>query len=192
MPPLSSAAKSKNKIRESRRSRSRNTTPSSVLSAGTSSALPSVTPYLELDISRLLISDHPQYSDALEKLESRHGVLEPKQLSLIIDQLKYLGDSAEKRAESCENAIRRLHETLKEVETEQKERDRQADQERKLKARKAAQSSEGPAKHGKARKRKDRIETFEGVEVKHEGTSLGSFSQDMKSFSKSLDILPMA
>ena len=146
--------------------------------------MPSVTPYLELETSRLLVSDHPQYSDALEKLESRHGVLEPKQLSLIIDQLKYLGDSAEKRAESCENAIRRLHETLKEVETEQKERDRQADQDRKRKAKKEAQSIaiEVPAKQGKAKKRKDRLEAFEGVEVKHEGMSDGPFSIDAKSF----------
>ena len=175
MPPLSAAAKSKNKTRESRRSRSRNTTPSSVISAGTAPAVPTVTAYLELDTSKLYIPNHPQYSDALEKLESRHGALDPKQLQEIIDQLKQLSDSADKRAESCENAIRRLHETLREVEADQKERDRQAEQARRAKAKKEAQN-ETTTKNGKAKKRKDRVEVFDNVEVKHEGQYLSCMS----------------
>ena len=171
MPPLSSATKSKNKARESRRSRSRNTTPSSVLSAGAASTVPTTTAYLELDTTKLHIPSHPQYSDALERLESRSVGLDPKQLQEIIDQLKQLSESADKRAEACENAIRRLHETLREVEADQKERDRQAEQERRAKAKKAAKS-EATIKNGKAKKRKDRVETFESVEVKHEGQYL--------------------
>jgi len=169
MPGLSAAAKSKNKSRDARRSRSRNTTPSSVLSGGTAPAGPSITLFLELDTTKLIVPAHPQYGDIVDRLESKAAALDPKQLQDISDQLKQLGDSAEKRVASCEYSIRKLHEQAKEVEAEPKERDKQAEQTRRAKARKEAQPTEASQKNGKAKKRKDRVEGFDGVEVKHEG-----------------------
>ncbi|KAJ4545015.1 Transcriptional regulator [Exophiala dermatitidis] len=134
MPPLGSGGKGKGKHqqRDARRSRSRNTTPSSVLSTGTTT----------------------------------HGTrLEPKSLHDIIDQLKHLSESAEKRAESCEKAIRLIHEQKKELESDQQHREREAEQARRVKARKEEAHSQ---KNPKAKKRKDRPETVDNVEIKRE------------------------
>ncbi|KAK5268757.1 Transcriptional regulator, partial [Exophiala xenobiotica] len=79
--------------------------------------------------------------------------------------LKHLSDAAEKRAESCEKAIRLIHEQKKELESDHQERELQAEQARRAKARKEeSQSSKNP----KAKKRKDRPETFDSVEIKRE------------------------
>lgn len=164
MPPLGSASKSKGKSRDGRRSRSRNTTPSSVLSAGTAPAGPTTSPLLELELSKLLVSSRPTYSEIIDQLESHGTRLEPKSLHDIIDQLKHLSDSAEKRAESCEKAIRVIHEQKKDIESDQQDRERQAEQARRAKARK-----EESQKNTKAKKRKDRPETFDNVEIKREG-----------------------
>lgn len=166
MPPHGSANKSKVKSRDGRRSRSRNTTPSSVVSAGTAPSLPSTTPFLELDTSKLLVSPQYHYADILDQLDTKVINFEPKRLQDIIDQLKHLSDSAEKRAESCEKAIRVIHDQLKELETEHKERERQADQARRAKARKEESSSQ---KNAKAKKRKDRPDSIDNVEIKREG-----------------------
>lgn len=166
MPPLSSATKSKNKNRDARGSRSRNTTPSSVISTGGAPvSAPSVTPFLELDTSRLLVADQPQYADILDRLETKPANLESRHLQDIIDQLKQLSDSAEKRVESCEKAIRVIHDQLKELESEHKERERQ-DQARKAKVRKEEMSSQ---KNVKAKKRKERPGSVENIEIKREG-----------------------
>src|SRR6201996_5809169 len=165
MPSLGSASKSKNKNREGRRSRSRNTTPSSVLSAGTAPLGPTTTPLLELEVSKLLVLAKPNYADIIDHLESHGARLEPKPLNDIIDQLKHLSDSAEKRAELCEKAIRVIHEQKKDLESEQKDRERQADQARRPKARKEEATSQ---KNLKAKKRKERTETFDSVEIKKE------------------------
>ena len=167
MPPLGSASKGKNKNREGRRSRSRNTTPSSVLSAGTAPSGPTTTPLLELEVSRLLVSPKPNYAEIIDHLESHGSKLEPRSLHDIIDQLKHLSDSAEKRAELCEKAIRVIHEQKKDLESDQQDRERQAEQARRAKARK-----EESQKNTKAKKRKDRTETFDSVEIKKEGMFL--------------------
>ena len=170
MPPLPGASKRKHKDRDARRSRSRNTTPSSVISAGTAPpSLPTTTPWLDLETAKLMVDQYPhQYSDILAQLETKSSNLEPKQLQGIIDQLKKLGDFAEVRVESCEKAIRLIHEQMRDVEAEYKERERQADQARKTKAKK----EEASQKTGKAKKRKDRPESTESVYVKDEGKSL--------------------
>lgn len=169
MPPLSSASKSKNKNRDGRRSRSRNTTPSSVLSAGTAPPGPTTTPLLELEISKLVPSSKPNYADIIDHLESHGSKLDAKPLTEIIDQLKHLSDAAEKRAELCERAIRIIYEQKKELDSDQLERDRHAEQARRAKARKEEASSQ---KNLKAKKRKDRPETFDSVEIKKEGVLL--------------------
>lgn len=165
MPPLGSASKSKNKQKDARHSRSRNTTPSSVLSASAIASAPSTTPFLQLDTSRLLVASQPSYAEILDRLEIKPSNLEPRQLQDVIEQIKHLNDSAEKRIDSCEKAIRVIHDQLKDLDSEHKERERQAEQARRIKARKEDASSQ---KNNKAKKRKDR-DTAE-VEIKREGT----------------------
>ncbi|KAJ9611257.1 Transcriptional regulator [Cladophialophora chaetospira] len=165
MPPLGSASKSKNKVRDGRRSRSRNTTPSSVISAGTAPLGPTTTPLLELEVSKLLVSAKPNYADIIDHLESHGSRFEPRLLSDIIDQLKQLSESAEKRAELCEKAIRVIHEQKKELDSDQQDRERQAEQARRTKARKEEATAQ---KNSKAKKRKERTETFDSVEIKKE------------------------
>lgn len=166
MAPPTGASKRKHKDRDTRRSRSRNTTPSSVISAGTAPPVPTVTPYLELETSKLLEAAFPQYSDILDTLEAKPSTLEPKQLQGIIDQLKKLGDTTDVRVEACERALRLIHEQKRDVEFEHQEKERQAEQARRTKSKKEESSS----KTAKAKKRKDRGgEMVDGVEIKNEG-----------------------
>jgi transcriptional adapter 3 len=174
MPPLPSATKGKHKNRDGRRSRSRNTTPSSVISS-TAPSMPAQTAYLELETSKLLVGSQPQYTDILETLETRPSNLDPKRLQDIIEQLKILSESAEKRVESCERAVRLIHEQMRDVEFDQKERDRQAEQTRRTKAKK-----EESSKNVKAKKRKERPGSSDGVEIKKEGKSPFRTSEDLK------------
>lgn len=167
MPPLASASKGKGKNKEARRSRSRNTTPSSVISAGTAPIGATTTPLLDLDLNKLLVSSKPNYAEATDYLDSHGAKVEPKLLHDIIEQLKHLSESAEKRIESCEKAIRLIHEQKKELESDQQDRERQADHARRQKARK-----EESQKNTKAKKRKDRSEAFDIVEIKREGMFL--------------------
>lgn len=175
MPPYAGAKSKGGKARDGRRSRSRNTTPPSVISAPTLSG-PATTPFLELDTSKLLINAASVYSDILEKLESKAS-LDTKQFQDIISQLNSLGDGAEKRSDLCSAAMRTLHEQYAELEAEQKEKERQAEQMRKVKARQEARAAEAAASqknNGKPKKRKDRGE-FEGVEIKREGEFMVTF-----------------
>lgn len=171
MPPYAGAKSKGGKARDGRRSRSRNTTPSSVISAPAVLG-PALTPFLELDTSKLLINTPSVYSDILEKLESKAS-LDTKQFQDTISQLNSLGDGAEKRSDLCSAAMRTLHEQYAELEAEQKEKERQAEQLRKVKARQEARAAETAASQkniGKPKKRKDRGE-FEGIEIKREGES---------------------
>ena len=165
MPPLGSASKSKNKnVKEARHSRSRNTTPSSVLSATAAPGAPPTTPFLQLDTSKLLVASQPNYADILDRLETKPANLDPKQLQDTIEQLKQLGDSAEKRIDSCEKAIRLIHDQLKDLDSEHKERERHVEHAKRVKAKKDESSSQ---KNPRAKKRKDR--EAGDVEIKREG-----------------------
>jgi transcriptional adapter 3 len=161
MPPLPGAAKRKHKDREARRSRSRNTTPSSVISSSTVAPIATHTPWLDLETAKLMVAGHPQYSDILDQLEVKPSNLEPRRLQEVIDQLKKLSDSAEKRVESCEKAIRLIHEQMRDIEADHKERERQVEQARRTKAKKEESQ-------GKAKKRKERPESTD-VDIKKEG-----------------------
>lgn len=165
MPPLGSAGKKsqqkKTQAQAARDARqSRHTTPSStvVISVPTLNSSPTTTPFLALDTSKLLVAAQPSYGDILDRLETKPSNLEPRALNEIIDQLKQLSDAAEKRVESCETAIRMIHDQLKDIEFEQRERERQAEQTSRTKSRK------NESKTVKAKKRKDR----DAVEVKIE------------------------
>jgi transcriptional adapter 3 len=163
MPPIPSATKGKHKGRDARRSRSRNTTPSSVLSATTPS-IPSHTAFLELETSKLIVQPTPHYGEILEQLEGKPSSLEPKRLQDIIEQLKKLSEAADIRVETCERAMRLIHEKMRDAEYESKERERQAEPTRKSKPKKDESS-----KNLKAKKRKERPGSSEGVEIKKEG-----------------------
>lgn len=149
--------------------------------AAPSSTTPSTTPFLGLDTSKLLVANHPNYTDILDRLETKPSNLEPKSLQDIIEQLKNLSDAAEKRVDSCEKAIRLIHEQLKDLDTEHKERERQVEHAKRLKAKDKEEASQ---KKVKAKKRKDRENG--DVEIKREGESRNlhvTFLPAMQTFS---------
>lgn len=176
------ANKGKGKGRDGRRSRSRNTTPSSVISAGTGPVIPSVTPYLEVDTSKLHVPSHPQYGDILDRLDTKSGVPEPKHLETLVEQLRQLSEAAEARAQVCDAAMRELADKRKAIADEERERER-IDHELELRKAKAKRDTEersdgaGGKRAPKPKKRKERSEVLEeklahisdGVEVKVEG-----------------------
>ena len=109
MPPV--ANKGKAKGRDARRSRSRNTTPSSVISAGPAPPVPSLTPYLNVDTSKLHVPPHPLYGDILDRLDTKSGVSEPKHLEILVEQLRQLSEAAEAAARAASRGSR--HHLLK-------------------------------------------------------------------------------
>jgi hypothetical protein len=115
------------------------------------------------------------YADILEKLENKTTSLDTKQFQDIISQLNSLGDGAEKRSDLCSAAMRTLHEQYAELEAEQKEKERQAEQARKLKARQDARAAETAAPSQRSGKLKKRKGDFETVEIKREGESKTMF-----------------
>jgi transcriptional adapter 3 len=166
MPPV--ATKGKAKGRDARRSRSRNTTPSSVISAGTAPLVQSLTPYLNIDTSKLHAPSHPQYGDILDRLDTKSGVPEPKHL-----------EAAEARAQVCDAAMRQLADKRKAIADEEREQER-IDRELELRKAKAKRDTEersdgaGSRRGAKHKKRKERSEeklahVSDGVEVKVEG-----------------------
>jgi transcriptional adapter 3 len=158
MPPV--ANKGKAKGRDARRSRSRNTTPSSVISGGTAPPVQSFTPYLNIDTSKLHVPSHPQYGDILDRLDTKSGVPEPKHLETLVEQLRQLSDAAEARALVCDAAMRELADKRKAIADEEREQER-IDRELELRKAKAKRDTEersdGTAsKRGaKPKKRKD-------------------------------------
>lgn len=180
MPPF--ASKGKGKGRDPRRSRSRNTTPSSVLSAGTAPITHSATPYLEVDASKLQVPSAPQYSDILDRLDNKPGLPEGKQLELLVDHLRQLSEAAEARANACDTAMREIVDRRKTMADEDRERER-VEKEAELRKAKAKRDTEeasdgASSKRGpKPKKRKERSDPLEesiaqpadGVEVKVEG-----------------------
>lgn len=168
MPPVGSAGKkSQQKKAQAQAARdarqSRNTTPNStvVVSIPALNVSQTFTPLLNIDTSKLLVASQPTYADILDRLETKPSNLEPRSLNSIIEELRDLTDAAETRVETCENAIRTIHEQLKDIEFEQRERDREAEQHSRSKSKK------NESKTVKAKKRKDR-DTIE-VKVERDG-----------------------
>ena len=166
MPPLANKGKSKGRS-EARRSRSRNTTPSSVLSSGTAPLVPTVTAYLEVDTSKLMVPSSPTYTDVLDRLPNGANILEPKQIESLLDSLKTLSSVVEARSKSCEAAIRELVSKRKDIVEEQHENERlerEAEQRRALAKKEADDDEDRGRKSGKVKKRKDRSGTRGGAE----------------------------
>ena len=128
MPPL--AGKGKGKAREGRRSRSRNTTPSSVLSGSTAVTGPSITAYLDTDTSKLFVFTFLESAEILERLGTSGSVLDPTKLQSLLDHVMNISQTAESRSEACDQAMRKLQPKIRETEQEetQERLDREAEQ----------------------------------------------------------------
>ncbi|KAJ9191726.1 hypothetical protein DTO166G4_2990 [Paecilomyces variotii] len=151
------ANKGKGKGRETKPSRSRNTTPSSGLSATT--ALSSVSGYLDSDVSKVFVPANPQYSEILEKLGNGGTIPDSKSLESLIEHLKTLSELAEARGEACNAGMRELSQRRKEVLEDQREQE-QLEAEERLKMKWEAEDEEDgsrASKGGKLKKRKERV-----------------------------------
>ncbi|OKL59404.1 hypothetical protein UA08_05345 [Talaromyces atroroseus] len=154
------ANKSKGKGRDSRQSRSRNTTPSSGLSASTTIGVSSVVPgYLDNDLSRLFSAVSVHYSDLLEQTGGGGHIPDIKTLELISEQLKSLSQIADSRGDTCNAGMRELSQRRKEVIEEQREQEMERDAEDRVKMKREADDDEETSrafKGNKLKKRKER------------------------------------
>ncbi|KAI2127112.1 Transcriptional regulator [Ophidiomyces ophidiicola] len=156
MPPISNT-KSKAKGREPRSSRSRNTTPSSALSAGTITGTSAVLGYLDNDVSKIGSSSAVQYSDILNDLGVTNQIPDPKSLEILVDQLKMLSQLAEARGDACNAGMRELSHRRKELLEEHRELEQSGHSE-KFKMRRDADEDEDDTRASKAVKIKKRRE----------------------------------
>lgn len=183
MPPV--ASKGKSKGREAQRSRSRNTTPNSVISNSAMPATLALTAYLGMETARLMVSSGPQYTEMMEKFEVKPGMAEPKHLDVLIEQLHQLSTAAKARSQTCYLAMTALSDKRKEIAEQEREKERL---EREAESRRARmrEQAEDDRKVGKIKKRKDRpsareerpmalgahgVTRQDGMNVKQEGQS---------------------
>ena len=129
MPPA--IGKSKPKGREGRQSRSRNTTPSSSVSAPLTSATPTMTALLEIPLSSLMVPTNISYDSVLE----RHGgggagIPDATHLQTISADLKTLAQLASTRSEANNRGMRDLSQRRKQVIEEEREREKEIEQAR--------------------------------------------------------------
>ena len=123
MPPA--ITKSKSKGREGRRSRSRNTTPSSSVSAPLSSATPSHTAYLDLPLSNLMVPTNISYDSVLDRHGGGGNIPDPSHLEIISKDLKTLAQLATARGDANTKGIRDLSERRKQIIEDERERERE-------------------------------------------------------------------
>lgn len=207
MPSFGGASKGKGKGREGgRRSRSRNTTPSSVLSGSTAITGPSYTAYLETDTSKLLVSTSSQSAEIIERLGSTTGVLDPAKLESLLSHVKELSQSAEDRSSACDQAMRNLRPKIKDTEQEEEqERLERESEQRKAKMKRESHEDDDDTrgrKAGKVKKGKDRSSVREerplthgahgvarqdGLDVKPEGKPLNTLQMFLPSQTKMSD-----
>lgn len=127
MPPA--IGKSKPKGREGRQSRSRNTTPSSSVSAPLTSATPTMTALLEIPLSSLMVPTNISYDSVLD----RHGgggagIPDATHLQTISADLKTLAQLASARSEANNKGMRDLSQRRKQVIEEEREREKEIEQ----------------------------------------------------------------
>ncbi len=132
MPP--SGGKGKGKGRDNRSSRSRNTTPSSVVSAGAN--MGSNTAYLDIPITSLMVPTNITYDDILERHGGGGGIPDPKHLEALAADLKTLSMLAETRGKACYKGMSELaarrKDRLLEGEREKERVRREADEKEKM------------------------------------------------------------
>lgn len=143
MPP---AAKSKTKGGAARRSRSRNTTPSSSVGP-IMDANASDTAYLELPLSSLMVPANVTYKGLLERYSVDTSIPDSKSLNELSESLVLLKELAKQRGEVCDRGMRALVSRRKDrVEEEAQERHRREQEDHrkeKIKRDRAAKDEEG-------------------------------------------------
>ena len=124
MPPLGN--KSKNKIKDNRQSRSRNTTPSSVLSAPTSAVSidADATSYLKLPLRSLAVPNNLLYEDIVDR-NGAGGIPDPRHLESLANYLRNLSELASSRENECDRAVRELKGRRQAVLDDERERERE-------------------------------------------------------------------
>lgn len=171
MPPL--VGKSKSKAREGRQSDSRNSTPSSSVSAPIA---PSHTAFLDILIGNLMIPTNISYDDILERHGGTGGIPDPSHLTTMAKDLKQLSELASARSDTCNAGMRALSEKRREAldEERQKEREartREAEERETLKTlKKEADEEEDEIrgrKGGKVKKKKERSNVREERPLAH-------------------------
>ncbi|MCJ1309777.1 Transcriptional regulator [Agyrium rufum] len=170
MPPLQS--KPKNKGKDSRQSRSRNTTPGSVVSASHSILSPSHTAYLDIALSSLLSHSSISYDDILEKARKEGGIPDATSLQSIVNDLETLAAAATKRGEVCDLGMRELADRRKERLDEDRveEQQRHDEEEREAMRSKRAAEEDAEAKERiqpRIKKRKERSAVREERPLTH-------------------------
>ena len=169
MPPLPGKTKTKGRD-QGRSSRSRNTTPSSNVSAPISTIAATNTAYLDIPVDNLTIHSGISYDDILERHGGGGGIPDPKHLEAMADNLKTLSLRAETRGQACDGAMRELVSRQKEMKLEEERSKEKAMREKaaqeaaeKESLKRAAEEEEG-AKSKKALKLKKKKEQSIGEE----------------------------
>ena len=121
-PPL--GGKSKPKIRDGRRSRSRNTTPFPIVSIPIGISAPSSTAYLEISIANLSDSTTINYNNILEQHSGGGGIPDPRDLENMANDLKTLSIFADTKCNACDGAMRELSKRRKEKLEDNREREK--------------------------------------------------------------------
>ena len=152
--------KGKSKVKDNRQSRSRNSTPSSVLSAPTSAtAIASdATAYLKLPVGSLLIPNNLLYDDIVDRNGGNGGIPDPRHLEALATSLRTLSQLANTREQDCDKAMRELVGRRKQVIEEEiyREREaRQAEERANLKRFAEEDGLEGSPKAAKIKKKKE-------------------------------------
>lgn len=169
MPPL--GGKSKSKGKDSRRSRSRNTTPSSVLSAPPAVIISAGnTAYLEIPVGHLLVPTSILYDDILEIHGGSGAIPDPKHLEALASDLHSLSLLAETRNQACDKGMRELSSKRKdkvEEERELEQANRQAEEKASLKRAAEDEELDRGRKAAKLKKRKDQSRIREERPLNH-------------------------
>ena len=200
MPSL--GTKGKSKVREGRQSRSRNTTPSSVVSTTMSATIPK-TAYLDIDVGHLMIPTNILYDDILERHGGSGGIPDPKHLEALENDLKTLSQLAEMRESVCDGGMRELSNRRKErVEEEREMEQALLEAEEKASLKRAAEDEEldRGRKEGKVKKRKDRSRAREERPLTHgahgiarqDGTNVASLGMYLRFIDIQEDSIPLS
>jgi transcriptional adapter 3 len=157
MPPVGGKGKGK-ASREHRRSRSRNTTPSSIAASIIHPTGDTETSYLEIPINVLRVASS-SYDDILERHGNTASIPDARLLDSIEIELKKLGDLAELRGQACDRGMRELSKRRKERVEEERQRERELEERNEKLRREAAarieeDDEERKKKSNKVKKRK--------------------------------------
>lgn len=117
--------KGRNKGREHRYSRSRNTTPSSIGASTVVGQAPGGnTAFLDTPLSQLMVPSNITYDDILERYGSSSGVPDSKQLDTLASDLRILAQLADTRGQACDKGMRDLAKKRKEIVEQRREKER--------------------------------------------------------------------